>query len=468
MTQLRPYQIESRTQLASGWREHLRQILCLPTGSGKSYTFIDMIGLAAKRGKTVVVLTHRKELFEQIGSSFEFIDVVPFKINADTKDIPSVTGVFIVMVETLARREELLKRIQPDFLVIDEAHFGNFTKIIDFYPDAYVLGVTATPVGKHIPKYYTNIVQVIDTPDLIEQGYLVPYRAYQMEAAGLSGLKKVGGEYSGKSQYEAFSKVKVFNGVVAEWKKRCQGRKTIVFNCNIKHSDEMAAEFVAAGIKSYSITSKTHPDDRKKWLDEFENGDCMVINNASILTTGYDNVYIEAVILNRATAAITLFLQMCGRGSRPCPEISKKEFIVLDFGGNHTKHGMWSQPRTWTLETKKKKKLGEAVVKSCPSCDAMVYGSARVCPYCSHEFPVAILAGKEGEMKEYFQKDIPDKTPWECTGEELAILVKLDLLKRNKAIGIAKRKPKPTLTDFALEMGYSQGWIWRQMQGFRK
>ena len=468
MTQLRTYQVESREQLSLGWRDNKRQILTMPTGSGKTFTFIDMARLAAERGKTVMILTHRTELFKQTQSSFVSTGATPQMISTDSPEPTVTTGVFVVMVETLARREHLLQQINPDLIIIDECHFQNFSKLIDFYPDAYVLGVTATPVGKHLIEYYTNIVQVIDTPELIGLGFLVPYRGFQMETADLSGLKKVAGEYSSKSQYEAFSKIKVFNGVVEEWRKRANGKKTIVFNCNIKHSNEIAEEFNKAGVKSYSITSNTSPADRVRFLDEFHNGDCMVINNASILTTGYDHPPIECIILNRATDSLALYLQMNGRGSRICPEISKTEFICLDFGGNHTRFGLWSQPRHWSLEKKKKSKLGEAVVKECPECEAMVYGSARVCPYCEHEFPVAILGGKEGVMVEFFAKDIPDKKPWDCNGEELAILVKVDRIKRGKAIGIVKRKGESELREFAKNMGYSEGWVWMQLQGFKK
>jgi len=471
VSNLRPYQEESVKQVSLGWKSHLRQVLAKPTGSGKTFTFIHMAGLAAERGRTVIILTHREELFNQTLKSFNKVGIKPHLINAKTKELPSTAGIFIVMVETLARRSHLLELLNPDFIIIDEAHYGNFSKMIDIYPEAYVLGVTASPVGKHFFKYYTNIVQVIDTPDLIKQGYLVPYRAFQMEAADLSDLKKgANGDYSAKSQYQAFSKVKVFNGVVEEWRKRCSNRKTIVFNCNIKHSDEMAEEFNKAGIKSYSLTSKTSDSDRKMMLDEFENGDCMVLNNASILTAGYDHPPIECIVLNRATDSLPLFLQMCGRGSRLCPEISKKDFICLDFGGNHTRHGMWSQPRTWKLEEKKKKKVGEAVVKDCPSCEAMVYGSARVCPYCGHNFPIAVLTGKDGEMVEFFEKDIPDKPPWECDGEELGILAKLDRITKRHAIGIAARKGEECLIGLAIELGYNnpEQWAWRQSQITRK
>jgi len=271
---LRDYQKEAIDKLSKGWRENKRQVLALTTGSGKTYTFVTMAKKAVDRGKTVLVLTHRTELFYQTHGSFDIVDVVPKMISPDSKDPEDLNGLFVVMVETLARRKHLLENLKPDLIIIDEAHFGNFTKIIDAFPDAYVLAVTATPIGKHFYEYYTNIVQTIDTPDLIKMGFLVPYKAYQMKD-DFSNLKKgASGDYSEKSQYEHFNKEKLYDGVIEEWRKRAKGKKTIIFNCNIKHSDETAEAFMSAGIKSYSITSKTKPDDRKRYMDEFENGDC--------------------------------------------------------------------------------------------------------------------------------------------------------------------------------------------------
>lgn len=467
MKTLRWYQVEAKKQVSEGWRNHKRQILALTTGSGKTYTFADMAKTAADRDKTVLILTHRTELFNQTYNSFGAIGVKPQVISPDSDEPVNFKGVFVAMVETLSRRKHLLDNLNPDLIIIDEAHFGNFTKVIYLYPDAFVLAVTATPVGKHFYEYYTNIVQTIDTPDLIKEGFLVPYKAYQM-ADDFSGLKKgVGGDYSEKSQYEHFSKEKLYDGVIEEWKKRCQGKKTIIFNCNIKHSNETAQAFRDAGIKSYSVTSKTSPADRERYMDEFENGDCMVLNNTSILTAGYDHPPIECVILNRATDSLTLFLQMIGRGSRLFP--GKTGFICLDFGGNHNRHGLWSQPRRWELKAPKKKKKGEAVVKDCPKCEAMLYGSARVCEYCGYEFPIAIKSLKDGVMEEYFEKDIPNKPIPECDPEEIALLVRLGQLTANKAASIIKRRGREELEIFAHHMGYSPGWVYNRMKyGQRK
>ena len=459
---LRPYQERAIQQISSGWSNHKRQILALTTGSGKTYTFVTMAKMAIDRGNTVLILTHRTELFNQTHKSFGIVGIKPKVINSDSPEPESLDGVFVVMVETLARRKHLLESLKPDLIIIDEAHFGNFTKIIDAFPDSYVLGVTATPIGKHFYNYYTNIVQTIDTPELIRYNFLVPYKAYQM-ADDFSGLKKgASGDYSEKSQYEHFNKEKLYDGVIEEWKRRANNKKTVVFNCNIKHSDETAQAFMDAGIKSYSVTSKTSSADRERYMDEFENGDCMVINNTSILTAGYDFPPIECVILNRATDSLALYLQMIGRGSRIFP--GKNNFICLDFGGNHNRHGLWSQPRQWELSAPKKKKKGEAVVKDCPKCEAMLYASAKVCEYCGYEFPVAIKSLKDGVMKEYYEKDMPNKDVRDCDPEEIALLVRVGRLKANKAAGMMKFRGRNELSEFARHMGYSEGWVYNRMK----
>ena len=459
---LRPYQKQAIKDLSEGWLKHKRQILALTTGSGKTHTFVTMAKMALDRGKTVLILTHRTELFKQTHESFGLVGVVPKIINADSKEPDSMNGIFVVMVETLMRREHLVKSLNPDLIIIDEAHYGNFTKVIEAFPDAYVLGVTATPIGKHFYKYYTNIVQTIDTPDLIQQNFLVPYKAYQM-VDDFSGLRKgASGDFSEKSQYNFFNKEKLYDGVIEQWRERANNKKTIVFNCNIKHSNETAEAFRKAGIKSYSVTSKTSVSDREKYLDEFENGDCMVINNATILTAGYNFPPIGCIILNRATDSLALYLQMIGRGSRTYP--GKENFICLDFGGNHSRHGLWSQPRGWKLSAPKKKKKGEAVVKDCPVCEAMLYGSAKVCEYCGYEFPIAIVSLKSGVMEEYYQKDVPKKPLRDCDAEEMSILVKVGLLKANKAAAIMKYRGRDALSDFAYHMGYSPGWVYNRMK----
>jgi len=344
-------------------------------------------------------------------------------------------------------------------ILVHNCHKNSFSKLIDTHPTARVIGATATPVGKHIPKYYSEIIQTIDTPDLVNQGYLCECKAFQM-VDDFSDLKIKGKEYTDESLFNHFNKRKLYSGVVTEWQKRTPNKKTIVFNVNIEHSDAMAAEFNSNGIVSESITSKTPKAERTRILEAFSKGLFPVLNNCGILTTGYDEPSIECVIMNRKTLSLPLFLQCLGRGSRPYQ--IKTHFTVLDFGMNHDQHGMWNEPREWSLKEKKKKKEGAAPVKTCPKCEAMLYATAKVCKFCGLVFEQKEAPVIEGVMVEVVPKKFIGKKFTQLTLTELVELQKTKKYKASYIWRVVRSKGREALTEYASLMAYSSGWIYRQ------
>lgn len=456
---LRPYQTESIAELSKGFaNKHKRQILALTTGAGKTVVFSQMVKQAAEKGTRTMIFTDRIELFAQTFKTLERKGIKPQIINAKTKFIDNNALITIAMIETIKRRKH---ELNPKLIIIDEAHRGNFTKLFEIFPDAYIVGATATPVGKHIPKYYTNIVQTIDTPDLIQQGFLSPYIGFQMQD-DFSDLKIKGNDYSEESLFNHYHQRKHYDGVIEEYKNRANGKKAIVFNVNIAHTEAMTEEFNKAGIESYCVTSKTPALERERILRAFTLGMFPVLNNCGILTTGYDEPSIECVIMNRKTLSLPLWLQCCGRGSRIYP--NKTHFVVLDFGMNHSVHGMWDEPRKWTLKEKKRKKQA-APTKDCPECDALNYASARICKACGHEFEV----NKNEELKKGVMVQI---TPTNLIGKKISQLSleelkELQIRKKYKASfvwRVVRNRGFNSLEKYAELMGYSSGWVWKQSQ----
>jgi len=464
---LRPYQNESIELLRQGFaNEQQRQILCLTTGSGKTVVFSEMVRLASKRGTVSLILTDRIELFKQTFKALARHGIELQEVNAKMKSnqFNPNAKTTVAMVETIKRRE--LGEYSPDLIIIDEAHKGNFTKVLEKYPNAKVIGATATPVGKHLPKYYTNIVHPVDTPQLIAEGYLSPCRAFQMQD-DFSDLDTQRGEYTEKSQFSHFNERKLYAGVVEKWREKAEGKKTIVFNVNIEHAENMCTEFNEAGILSEVITSKTPKEERDRILRAFSNGLIPVLNNCGILTTGYDEPSIECVVMNRKTKSLPLWLQCCGRGSRIYP--NKSEFIVLDFGMNHDEHGLWEEPRKWKLEIKKKKaKQGEAAVKTCPKCEAMVYASARECSFCGHEFEIKSSEPETGgtlvEVKSTAPPELVGKKISELEVDELIKIQKEKHFKSSYVWRIIRSKGEESIRDYANKMGYKNGWVNRQIR----
>src|SRR5690606_10208659 len=120
--ELRPYQKKTISELRAGFRSNLRQVLCLPTGAGKTVVFSEMVRLAYEKGTRTIVLTDRTELFKQTLRSLANFGVPVEEINPKRKQIYTDAKIFLAMVETVSRRKAILSQIYPSLIVIDEAH----------------------------------------------------------------------------------------------------------------------------------------------------------------------------------------------------------------------------------------------------------------------------------------------------------------------------------------------------------
>jgi superfamily II DNA or RNA helicase len=275
------------------------------------------------------------------------------------------------------------------------------------------------------------------------------------------------GDYTDKSLNKHFRRSSLYSGVIEEYKKRTPGKKAIVFNCNIEHSVEMTAAFNSAGIISECVTSETKKEDRKRILQAFKDGYIKVLNNCGVLTTGYDEPSIEVVIMNRATKSLPLWLQCCGRGSRIYR--NKPFFTVLDFGMNHNEHGLWSEPRTWSIEPPKKKKniQKESPVKTCEKCDAMLPAVTKQCSFCGFIFPVNEDKLKEGvmvEIKSRIPSGLEGKKISDLTLDELFELQKSKRYKPTYVWRVVRSKGEDSIKEYASKNGYKKGWINNQLE----
>jgi len=459
--QLRPYQLESIALLKEGFALHRRQILCLPTGAGKTVIFTEIALRAALKGTVTLILTDRIELLRQtLSVLLKKESPIQILIAARKIEFNIKSPITVAMVETISRRE--LTSFDPDLIIIDECHKANFSKVIKRWVGARVIGVTATPIGTHLHKYYGGIVNNIDIQELIKQGYLCPVKAFQMQD-DFSDVQIKGGEFDSKGLFTHYNKRLLYKGVVDQWLDRAKGLKTLVFCVNISHAERTAEEFRERGIDARVVTSQTEASQRSALLNEFSKGVFPVLVNCGILTAGYDEPSIKCIVMNRATMSLPLWLQCCGRGSRPFP--GKDFFIVLDFGMNHSRHGRWDDPREWKLMKPREKATGAAPTKECPSCNAMLFASAKICQYCGHIFEKKEADNPEGVMVEvspHVPTDLKGKRISELTVEELLSLEKARKFKATFIWRVLRTRANEDLDFYAKEKGYSRGWLWRQ------
>lgn len=387
---LRQYQQDGvklmRTSISNG---HKRIFYCAPTGSGKTRTFCFLVSQHLKKGGKVLIITDRIELLKQAGKDFENIEEIKAGHEPDLSK-----SLHVSMIETLHVRMD--KEYYQKFLstrtmtIIDEGHKCAFDKIFPFFSEtAFVFGFSATPKrdGKQpsLDTFYTDMVQTIDVPELIEQGFLAKAITYGVDI-DMKGIKKKGSDYDQDSVAQMFSEKKLYEGVIENYNTICPNTKAILYASNVNSSKEIVEKFNLAGIPARHLDGKTPKKERTEtflWFKECKVG---VLSNCGVATTGYDEPTIQSVILYMCTLSLIKFLQCAGRGGRIIPNV-KDSFFLLDFGNNVKTHNFWESPRSWSLEKKKKKdKVGPAPVKICPGCRAMLPVSANECSFCQYKF----------------------------------------------------------------------------------
>jgi superfamily II DNA or RNA helicase len=395
---LRPYQETFINNIAASLRSNRKVVAQLATGGGKTVCFSAICDrFTARNTSDILILVHREELLAQATKA---IRIPTQSVTAGMKSIPHAR-VYVAMVETAYKRLDKFTNI--GLVIVDEVHIGNFTKVIEHFTSQYIIGFTATPLAARktnpLRNYFDDIVCGIDIPDLIEQGYLCPELTYSAaQIVDRAKLKMKAGEFDAAQMAAAFKAPKYIETTVNAYKAHSLGRKTIIFNCNVEHSMAVNAAFQAAGFNSRHLDADS--PNRSEVLQWFANTPDAILNNIGIATTGFDQPDIETVIVNKATASMPLWLQMCGRGARP--HNVKLAFTIIDLGGNCITHGLWSSPRNWSNIFHNPKKPGEGVapVKECPDCGALMHTAVRLCD-CGHVFPV--IKPKDEAIEKFIQ-----------------------------------------------------------------
>lgn len=456
-----------RTAMSKGNR---KVVLCAPTGFGKTFCFSYMVSEHVKRGGKALILTDRLELLRQTGGSFESFGLNPEYITAGSAPDLSKSCV-VAMAETFHRRVKKYGNFISSltFVVIDEAHKTFADKIIPHLPDGcFVIGATATPYRKGkgqkgMNEFYDDIVQSIDTPELIDLGFLSKPNYFGVDI-DLSDVKKVAGEFDVKSMQKQYEKLKTFNGVIDNYLRLTPNKKAIVFSAGIDNSKQLADEMDKRGIPSMHLDSNMSKSERDLVLNWFNSTPNGVLLNVGIATTGFDQPDIEVVILYRATTSLPLYLQMVGRGSRTTD--TKSEFTILDFGNNVKRFGFWDDPREWGLAKEGSGAVGLAPVKTCPKCQSLLQATINICGFCGYVFPKK----KEETTEDVALTEIKSKVPDRLVGRRISDLNVLELsdlqdsgaYKPQFIWRVIRSQGREALSQYAQMRGYSTGWIYRQ------
>jgi len=416
--QLRDYQQRGVNEIRSRFRAGDRNVLYqLSTGGGKTICFCYITEGAARRGNSVLILVHRQELIRQTSRSLNEIGVSHGIIAPGFT--PSFDLVQIASVQTLVRR---LHKITPPRLIIsDECHHATATswaKIFNYFPEANILGVTATPcrldgrgLGRHCGGFFDSMVNGPPLSDLIRLGHLSrPVLYAPPVGAQLDSLRKRYGEFVTADAAAVMDKPVITGNAVEHYRRLCAGMPAIAFCASVAHAEHVAEQFRAAGFQAASIDGGMHDNERKGRIAALGNGHLNVLTSCDIISEGTDIPVVGGAILLRPTASLSLCMQQIGRALRVFP--GKEKAVILDHVGNIARHrlelmGHPDGDIEWSLdgETGGKSKKGEQEetikTKQCEQCYAVHLPSPK-CPYCGYEYQTSVreIASVSGELEE--------------------------------------------------------------------
>jgi superfamily II DNA or RNA helicase len=390
--------------LARAYEDHDAPILQLATAAGKTVIFAETIRRLA--GLRVLVLVHRRELIAQASRKLADAGVPHGVIAAGFASDPSA-AVQIASVQTLARRLDALPEF--DLIVIDECHHARAAswRRLSVHPDAKLLGVTATPArldGKGLGVKHGGLFDTIvcgpPSAELIEDGYLSKVRCFSpARKIDTAGLRTRLGDYEVSGLAAASDNAAVTGDAVEHYRKHADHRPAIAFCVTVDHAKHVAETFRKAGYRSKCIHGELPTAQRDRLISWFGSGYIEVLTSWEIISEGLDVPSVGAVILLRPTKSLTLHLQQIGRGMRPAP--GKGALVVLDHAGNVIRHGLPEHDRVWTLNgVVQERQPGEAKVKVCPDCSAIVAVATQTCPHCGHVFWVARIETESGTLTE--------------------------------------------------------------------
>lgn len=402
-------------------------IVAAPTGVGKSIMIGGFIQRVYQRypGQRIMMLTHVKELIDQ--NLHKLLTLWPtapagvYSAGLGRQDVHCPI--------TYAGIASIVKVIKSfghiDLVLIDECHlispkddtmYGKVMAALKLAnPRVRFIGFTATPwrTGQGMLTeggIFTDICVDMTGRDafnwFIDQGYLTPLVPKPTGVRlDTSEVRINHGEYNLRQLQDAVDKDDVTYAALRETLEHAEGRnRWLIFAAGVHHAESTSGILNSLGIETTFVHSKMSDGERDKRLRDSRAGRYQAIVNNGILTTGYDDPFIDLIVMLRPTKSVGLWVQMLGRGTRPLylPGFDlettegrlasiqaggKVDTLVMDFAQNTRSLGPINDPVI--PEKKKKRPGGQAPFRVCESCGEECHASLRTCPYCDTPFPVA-------------------------------------------------------------------------------
>lgn len=409
MIQLRQYQAANYADIQTAWKTQQNVLYVAPCRSGKTVVMSKAI---ADNKSPSLVLAHRGELIVQLSMTLARLGIQHKIIGPATlakacsqnhvqefgkNFISTHARCYLASAQTLMRSDPEPWMAEVRLWIADESHHYvegvAWTKVLDHFPNARGLGVTATPtradgkgMGRHADGLFDTMILGPSSRELIRMKYLTEYRIYAPpNDIDLSSVTiSASGDYSPTKLAAAVHKSHITGDIVQQYLRVTPGALGMTFATNIKSSTEIASAFRAAGVPAECVSGKTPDALRREIQHKHQRGELKQIVSVDLYGEGIDIPNLEVVSFGRPTASLGLYIQQFWRPGNPRSD--KPHFTVLDHVGNVLRHGLPDAKRQWSLDRRERRARSTPddviQIKVCGKCLAVYERIHKICPYC--------------------------------------------------------------------------------------
>ena len=433
--QLYPFQVAAIDDTRVAARDgHKRQILCAPTGSGKTEMAFHLIEEALERRSRVAFIADSIPLVDQTSRRLSAYGI-PHGVAQGQKNTHG-RGMSVQVWSAQTAEARNLMNSNLDMVIFDECHIQR-TKLMKAAKEAdlYVIGLSATPLTKRLGDYYTHVTNAVTTDWLLnnanpltEQSYLAPLRIYSGVATTEINMEGAetgkDGEYTARAVRERGRMV--IGDVVSEWDRMCRehfGRwvKTLVFSADIPHGEELCAAFQDIGADARQSTYRDSDETTKALVEGFGRQDFDVLVSVAKFVKGFDDPTVMCLVdVRKNRTSLAEVVQKMGRAMRYAP--GKEYALYLDHVRNMEdwypqvldiwENGVHKLHKS-TDKTPRPKQTsrGERPDVTCYGCGLVLLPGMDMCPSCGRSRPKADTdaVAVPGQLQEYTQ---PGSREW--------------------------------------------------------
>lgn len=406
MRELWPHQTEGLDALRQTIAQGIRRIvLCSPTGSGKTLLSTAIVEGAQRKGNRVAFVVSHLALVDQVVEAFYADGIRDIGvIQADHHLTDWSKKIQVCSIQTLKSRGAFP---EAQIVIFDECHVlhehhKKWLKHPDWQNVPFI-GLSATPGTRGLGKYFQTLLTVSTTEELIDKGFLSPFRVFAAGHPDLSCVKIVAGDYQEDQLSNAMQAGELTADIIRTWIEKWGKDKTLCYAVDCAHAKSIQERFEHAGIRAGYQDARTPADERREIKRKFHNGEYQIVCNVGTLTTGTDwNCH--CLILARPTRSKMLYQQIIGRALRVAKD---KEFaMILDHSSTTGQLGFvtdihWDHLDDGKPVEKTKAEKKEPLPKECSNCSYLKPPKTKICPNCGHENKIVCdIMESDGELIE--------------------------------------------------------------------